>query len=148
MKNNCGEVLTQSWKKNLSRREKVKRQFRRNAGFARLGRVDGVQSVQQKGERRSFDFRGARFEFENEENALCVVEILGCLVNLSDQAYKFCPKSKSESEAKRKIFFEKIAKRSEAKKKSKKAKKSEFFFKTAKRSEFRYSEKIAKRISL
>ena len=57
MKNNCGEVLTQSWKKNLSRREKVKRQFRRNAGFARLGRVDGVQSVQQKGERRSFDLK-------------------------------------------------------------------------------------------
>ena len=64
------------------------------------------------------------------------------------QAYKFRPKSNSESEAKRKFFIKKMAKRSEAKKIAKKAKNSEFFFKTAKRSEFRESEKIAKRISL
>ena len=102
VKNNCGEVLTQSWKKNQSRRKIVKRQFWRNAGFARFGRVDGVQSVQQKGERRSFDFRGARFEFENEKNALCVVEILGCLVNLSDNFwiyYRFQMAKRSEAKS-------------------------------------------------
>jgi hypothetical protein len=37
----------------------------------------------------------------------------------SDQACKFCPKSNSESEAKRTKIFEKIAKRSESEKKAK-----------------------------